>query len=273
MSLTKRYQARDINWVLVPDLVDKVANEIKTEYAVSQRGLLKVRLWFFIDTVSQHISVDNPKEFLSLLKRISEQVSSIKVVLRILNPEGKPPPFDDFSVISDFDGIKLEFNQPHIARSLDLCSHFEEVLQLKAFQPIKEHIQRRRTVFIAHAFDSKGRSYAFQVTNFLSLLGFVILTGEGFAAEKVSSKVKRRLMAQDIVVVVVSKKDDFTWLIQEVAGADYAKKPIFLLIQEGVDFSRGILGDLEYISFPSDHISEAFTPILEGLCELGFRFS
>ena len=45
-----------------------------------------------------------------------------------------------------------------------------------------------------------------------------------------------------------------------------------LLIEEGIDFKPGILGDLEYIKFSRDHISETFVSILEGFQELGYSF-
>jgi len=81
------------------------------------------------------------------------------------------------------------------------------------------------------------------------------------------------LLAQEIVIVVVSKKADFTWLVQEVAGADFLKKPVFLLVQEDTEFKPGILGDLEFIRFAPDQIEQAFLPLIEGLREIGFSFT
>jgi hypothetical protein len=165
------------------------------------------------------------------------------------------------------------------AEALNLLQAFEEALGLRAAHPHDSSVgtaeegaqpSLRRTVFIAHSFDDVGRSYAFQLTKFLSLLGFEVATGEGFSPESVSAKVKRRLSAQEIVIVVMSQKQDLTWLVQESAGASLAAKPIFLLIERGVEFKPGILGDLEYILFESGQIAGAFAPILEGLRELGF---
>jgi len=104
------------------------------------------------------------------------------------------------------------------------------------------------------------------------LLGFEVATGEGFSPERVSTKVKRRLTAQEIVVVIISARHDITWLTQETTGASFADKPLIVLVEEGAEFKPGILGDLEYIKFPSTNISSAFIPITEGLRELGFKF-
>jgi len=236
---------------------------------------------FSIDTISQYVDVDNSEEFLSFLKSTSEQILDIRISLNISLKsgfEGNASTFtnNDFVLASSKDGIEIEFAQAVISKYLDLLHKFEEVLQLVPYRLVlSEQLQqiRQRTAFIAHVFDNAGNSYAFQLTQFLNLLGFETITGKGYSPEKISSKVRRRLLAQEIVIVVVSKKDDFTWLIQEATGADFAKKPIFLLVQEDINFSKGMLADLEYISFPVERISETFTSILEGLRELGFRFA
>jgi hypothetical protein len=111
------------------------------------------------------------------------------------------------------------------------------------------------------------------VIKFLSLLQFEVSTGEGFSPERISKKVKQRLTSQEVVIVIVSKKGDITWLIQEATGAAFVEKPLILLIEKGVEFKAGILGDLEYIEFPQGHISVTFIPILEGLQELGYEFA
>ena len=49
------------------------------------------------------------------------------------------------------------------------------------------------------------------------------------------------------------------------------EKPLILLVEEGIEYKAGVLGDLEYVRFPMGHVSVAFVPILEGLQELGYR--
>jgi hypothetical protein len=58
-----------------------------------------------------------------------------------------------------------------------------------------------------------------------------------------------------------------------MTGADFSGKPIIILVEEGVTFKSGILGDIEYIRFSAGIITESFSPILEGLRELGFNFA
>ena len=103
------------------------------------------------------------------------------------------------------------------------------------------------------------------------MLGFQVTTGEGYSPKGVSNKVKRRLLAQEVVIAVLSRKDDSTWLTQEAAGAAFTSRPLILLIEEGVTFKPGVLGDLEYIRFSEGQIPMAFVPLLEGLQELGYR--
>ena len=65
------------------------------------------------------------------------------------------------------------------------------------------------------------------------------------------AKVLRRLKAQEVVVVVVSRREDQTWLTQETTLASVTGKPLFLLVQNDVEFKPGILGDIEHIA---DHL-------------------
>jgi hypothetical protein len=106
----------------------------------------------------------------------------------------------------------------------------------------------KKQAFIAHSFDERGRAYAYQLTKLLNLLGFEVATGEGYSPEKVSAKVKRRLLANELVVAIVSPKDDNTWLIQEMAGADFLGKPLIPLLEEGASLKSGIHGDLESLN-------------------------
>jgi hypothetical protein len=84
---------------------------------------------------------------------------------------------------------------------------------------------------------------------------------------------RRRLLANELVVAIVHPKDDNTWLIQEMAGADFLGKPLIPLLEEGASLKSGIHGDLEYIKFTEGEISQTFTPLLEGLREIGYSFS
>jgi hypothetical protein len=87
-------------------------------------------------------------------------------------------------------------------------------------------------------------------------------------ATKVSEKVQSHLLKHDIVVAILASTADPTWIAQELSAAKTLGKPLFVLRQEGVAFTEGILGDLEYIPFPKGAITRTFIPILEGLAQL-----
>lgn len=132
--------------------------------------------------------------------------------------------------------------------------------------------KKDKIVFLAHSFDTKGEGYASRLSKFLDLLGCEVLSGEGFAPKAVSAKVRERLLVANLAVVIFSAKDDFTWLIQESTTAS-PKKPVLILVEEGVEWKSGIHGDIEYIRFPVGNIDASFIRVLEGLDDVGFTES
>jgi hypothetical protein len=284
MELKREYQLKNVNPLLLPDLMDKYSSKIPAECRIENKGKLLVVQRYLVTTFSQNVSMDSKDDFIDFIKRSSEPPDSINLCLEChrvpgssIDPYSIKPPF--FRFISDKDGVFIGIYRSTPAVALSFMAEMEQILELTPAMP---HIspekmdgkpKLQRTVFIAHSFDEAGRSYAFQLTKFLSLLGFEVATGEGFSPERISSKVKRRLLTQGIAIVVLSDKDDMTWLIQEMTGADFSGKPIIILVEEGVTFKSGILGDIEYIRFSAGIITESFSPILEGLRELGFNFA
>jgi hypothetical protein len=122
-----------------------------------------------------------------------------------------------------------------------------------------------RSAFIAHGFHTDGETYAHEVSRFLGLLGIRCYSGRAFAPKRVSEKVLERLRQHDIFLAILTSQEDQTWITQETATAAAFEKELFILKEADVDVKTGILGDLEYISFPKKQISKTFIPILEGL--------
>jgi hypothetical protein len=131
--------------------------------------------------------------------------------------------------------------------------------------PVDEELT---SAFIVHSFDPHGRQCATEVGRFLELIGVRVHSGRSFAPMSVAEKVEDRLKKYAVVFVIVTPHEDYTWLNQEMGAAKIIGKPLFVLRQDDVDFKAGLLGDMEYIPFPSNHISETFIPILEGLNEI-----
>jgi len=290
MKITRQFQPTDINWHLLPDLVIKTVKGIPRNELREGQGLLPLTgdkleplPQFAATTYSQSVTLDSSDAFLEFVRSSSETLEKVDISLECQRTPGS---FAPYTIVPPFFRLSwrpklivLSFWRTTAAEALQMLQAFEDALGLKPARPDPPEPEPdnevrlpalKRTVFIAHSFDDAGRSYAFQLTKFLSLLGFQIATGEGFAPESISAKVKRRLAAQEVVVVVMSEKQDLTWLVHETAGAAATAKPVILLIEKGIDFKLGILGDLEYIVFEPRQIAETFTPILEGLRELGF---
>ncbi len=147
----------------------------------------------------------------------------------------------------------------------------EAVEPILALAPIDE-VPQEVTVssaFLAHAFDDEGTQYANEVARFLTLTNIRTHSGRAFSPESVAQKVQERLAKYDIVIAIISRQEDPTWLIQEAIAAKVFKKPLFILKEDSAEWKAGLLSDFERIPFPSGQISKTFVPILEGLAEIG----
>ncbi len=147
-----------------------------------------------------------------------------------------------------------------------------ELLGLSLDDPVPTEKELPRTIFIAHRFDSTGQEAAERVALFLTMLGFECVTGRGYAPGSISEKVKSRLQAQALVVVILTPGEDSTWLIQESLLSNLVGKPLILIKEASSAFKPGLLADHEFISFSSPRIEQVFIPLLEGLRAIGFRF-
>ena len=287
MEITRMYQPQKINWFLIPDLLEKAIRAVPDNQKVD--SLFKYELsgapGFTIATFSQFVEIESTEDFLHFIKTSSEIPTRVEARVDCIKHYGDGsssktrPGYFDFTWRED--RVEIEIWRSASELALKLLDEFEKNLELQPLQLLEQSEEQQdnkkqplqRTIFLAHSFDDSGRSYAYQLTRFLSLLGFEIATGEGFSPERVSAKVKRRLASQELVVAILSERLDFTWLIQEMAGASFIEKPLFVLVEEGVDFKPAVLGDLEYIGFAKGKITDCFTPVLEGLRELGFQFT
>ena len=282
MEIKRNYRPKDINWKLIPDLMRKVQESIPEDELKEMPDKLEPSSLYKIETFSQKVNVRSGGEFVNFVKETPELPVQVSVELECLRVVGTMEPYSIDPPYLRFywnrNVVRISFSRTEAETAFRLMRDIEETLELSPAEPIRDtekeekKRQLRRTAFIARAFTDVGRSYAFQLTKFLSLLGFEVATGEGYSPERVSDKVKRRLTAQQIVIVVLSKQGDVTWLTQEMSGAEFAGKPIVLLVEQGVEFKPGVLGDIEYIQFPEGEIAASFAPILEGLRELGFAF-
>jgi hypothetical protein len=279
MKQTKFYAPKQLNLHLLPDLMEKVASFVPPKMLVEEDGTeLLLDRYFQLRTISQVASTRDSQEFRDILRTIDQppieveaKVDCFPVATHIRAFEQKPA-----ALTFEYNGEAIEISLArNTADAIKTLFHaFEETLALVTVKPpaqAADSAPRRRAVFLAHSFDDRGKSYAYELIKLLNLLRFQVTTGEGYSAQGISAKVKSRLLAQEVVIALLSQQEDSTWLTQESAGAAFTDKPLILIIEEGVSFKPGLHGDLEYIRFAAGQVSMAFVPLLEGLQELGYR--
>ncbi len=197
-----------------------------------------------------------PKKFHLALRGTEEREKFSLVLSKDVNIHGEP-----------FLTVSLESRNPEA--TLHSVMSF---LGLRPEEPEAIASESPRTAFIAHRFDQAGDVAAGKIARFLSLLGFDCLTGRGYEPRSVAEKVKSRIMAQEIIVVVLTPGEENTWLIQESLLSSSAGKPLLLIRDTIADFKPGLLADHEFIPICAGCVEQAFIPLLEGLRNVGYRF-
>ena len=167
--------------------------------------------------------------------------------------------------------ISLSVKAPEVEKAYLIITKIEEILALKKVEKI-DLVQNNKvkSVFVAHSFDKRGKAYGQALGKFLTLLGFDVKSGERYSPERVDSKIKKRVLSQEILMTIYSPKLDYTWLHQEAGGGAFADKPIFILRENGIKIKEGIFKGREPINFPSGNIEKAFIRIMEGLEEIDY---
>ena len=132
------------------------------------------------------------------------------------------------------------------------------------------------SVFMGYSFDGAGREVADFVGNFLKTLDFDVVTGEPFEAKPVSDKVKTLIRSQGVVLCIFTKPEEggkaySEWVRDEATFAAALDRPLFVLVERGIDNIPGIHGDLEYIPFDHNNLGPVLLKLVQGLNALGFR--
>lgn len=126
-------------------------------------------------------------------------------------------------------------------------------------------------VFIATSFNKSGRAHARRVADFLTSFGIRCVYGEVFGGGRICEGVRAKIDDASFVVAILSRergagsrarKSAAAWVVQEVAWADGRSKPCLLLVEKGVNFSGGLLGDVEVIRFSPSKFSDALPEVL-----------
>jgi hypothetical protein len=148
-------------------------------------------------------------------------------------------------------------------------------------EPVPVQPRPDRSAFVAHSFDDAGKVVAGVVSDLLGLVGFRVVTGEAYSPRGVSSKIKDRIREQGVAVCVLTRRRGVDaerrrtsqWVLDEATVAEALDKPVFLLIEKGVEAEIGIHGDKEYIPFTMRSLQGPMVKLLQGLRELGYEFA
>jgi len=133
-----------------------------------------------------------------------------------------------------------------------------------------------KDVFITHNFDETNRRRAQLVAGVLELINIPTITGENFDGRSISAGVQARIESARMVVALLTPDDDAQqpsqWTLQEVTWAVAQHIPCLLVVEEGVKFDGGIVGDLEQIRFAPENFASALVRIasqVQGMVSLG----
>jgi hypothetical protein len=256
MDISRSCKIRELNWALLPDLVERLKRE---GWEVKE---VRVEIHRYPDVL---------------------EFDSIEDACLNVRKQGIP---DHFTIRLGGGGL----SRPRLRISRDWNIHREEFLYLdmekiddvskldavmeflglESDEPSTLPPRPPRTAFLAHKFDLTGTDAADKVARFLELLGFRVVTGRAYAPGSVAAKVRNRIEEQAILFVILTPGADDTWLTQESVIASVKGKPIFVLKEQSAEFKPGILADHEYIPFELSKIETVFIRLLEGLRELGY---
>jgi hypothetical protein len=260
MKLSYYCEIQDLNWSAVVEL-PSCLHRFHLETTSAEARLSQFSESVTMDSLEPIVEYikrkGNPRDYEIFLSGTEEKLTFMFSLVRGTNIH------DERYLI-----IKLSSKNPE-----EPLNSIMEFLGLHLEEPIYSEKEIPRKVFIAHRFDDIGEDAANKVAFFLTLLGFECLTGRGYAPSSVAEKVKSRLQAQAVVVVVLTPGEESTWLVQESLLSNLAGKPLILVKEVDAIFKAGLLADHEYIPFSAPHIEQAFIPLLEGLRALGFQFT
>ena len=124
--------------------------------------------------------------------------------------------------------------------------------------------KERGPIVIATSFDARGRARAQLIASFLELFELPSVLGETFGGLEVSQGVRERLESASFVVAILSREVQVgegtwkpsDWIIQEIAWAKARNKELLILLEDGVQFSRALVGEVEFITFHDDSFSD-----------------
>lgn len=120
--------------------------------------------------------------------------------------------------------------------------------------------------FLSYRFTPENEEPARKLHQFLTLLGIDVITGDTYEPRPISQKVMDRLKGDlDFIVLLVGQDGESFWTRDEIAITKHKMIPLVPIVEDGVNFSSGLFGDLEYVSYSKGHIGDSFLKVLEAI--------
>jgi tetratricopeptide (TPR) repeat protein len=124
-------------------------------------------------------------------------------------------------------------------------------------------------IFIPTNFSPSARERAEQLAEFLKLFELRGVFGDTFGGGEVTEGVRQRIETAWFVIALLSRDvkigDDAwsasEWVKQELLWALAHKKECHILIEEGVQFTDGLIGNVERLTFKADGFSDVLVPL------------
>ncbi|MCX6566898.1 MAG: hypothetical protein NTW38_10855 [Candidatus Aminicenantes bacterium] len=126
--------------------------------------------------------------------------------------------------------------------------------------------QNKLACFLSYRFSDKSKVYALELSRFLELAGVEVTSGAEYEPRRVSDKVRALLdKPMDFIVYLITSEGESMWTRDELGTAVAKGHTPVLLVEAGAKVESGILGDLEFLKFQPNHVSDCFIGIMEAI--------
>ena len=101
---------------------------------------------------------------------------------------------------------------------------------------------RAPAIFVARHFDEEGDSAFRPLSEYLTLLGYVVLQGGERTSSMIPYRIQNRIAEADIIITLITGQRDHDWLHAESAYAKAQNKRILLeYVRDACNFSRLVM--------------------------------
>lgn len=130
----------------------------------------------------------------------------------------------------------------------------------------RQEIYKSSSCFLSYRFHARAKSYAPELSRFLTLIDIKVISGVGYERRRVAGKASGRQKSNyDFFIYLITQEDESTWTKDELTSAYDEGVPVIILLEKGVNIGREIIGSHEYVEFDGDHIGDTFIAILEAI--------